>query len=131
MLDLSVLLTNVIAPLAVTVLSGVASAVLTLGYRWLSTKWGLDIEKSHRAALHSALNSGINRAIESVRDRLGPHAQITVDNPFKKIALEYVLNSVPDAIAQFNLTPERIEEMILSKIPQVMGETTPPAPTET
>lgn len=123
-IDVNPVLTTVIVPLAVTVLSGVASAVLALGYSWLKVKWGVDIEAHHRAALHSAIVSGINLAVSKVGS-LGRVPEIPVSNPFKRMALDYVLKSVPDAIKKFNLTEEKIEQMILAKIPQVIGETAP------
>jgi hypothetical protein len=120
--DLNPIMSTVVAPLAVTVLSGVASAFLAVSFGWLRRKWGIDIEANHREALHSAIVTGINLGVAKT-GQLGSVPKMQVGNPLTRIALEYALRAVPDAIKAFNLTPEKVEQMILAKIPQVMGTT--------
>ncbi|MBA2689388.1 MAG: hypothetical protein H0U63_01130 [Burkholderiales bacterium] len=123
--DLNPVMSTVVAPLAVTILSGVASAVLALGFSWLRKKWGWEMEANDRAALHSALISGINLAVAKAGQTAGPIPRITVSNPITRMALEYALRAAPDAIRRFGLTHDKVEQMIIAKAQQVLGQTAP------
>lgn len=124
-MDLTLLIADTIAPLAITILSGIASAAIAYLTAKLKSKWGVEIEAKHREALHSAIVSGVNLAVAKGA-RLADGATLPKTGNFVvDMALPYVVKSVPDAIARFDLTEAKITEMILSKIPQVAGETKP------
>ncbi len=122
-IDLNPVMTSVVMPLAVTVLSGVASAMITWAAAVFARKTGVFIEARDRESLHSAIVSGINLAVAKT-GQVAVIPKVQVNNPFTRIALEYVLRSVPDAVKRFNLSQARIEQMILAKLPQVMEQKT-------
>jgi hypothetical protein len=68
-------------------------------------KLGIDIEAKHRDALQTALQSAAMLALARGTGQGASYA-----------AIEYVRNSVPDAVAKFGLDDQRIEELLLPKI---------------
>lgn len=89
----------ILVPVAVTAL------VRLLG------KLGLDIEAHHRDALQSALQ---NAALVAV-SKMGKSSSLT--GPMKAgvalgPAIDYVQNSVPDALGKFNLSRSRVGELL-------------------
>lgn len=82
---------------------------------WATKKFhdwtGITIEAKHREALQSALTNGANLALE----RLPPHP-VDVHSANLANAIRYVLDSVPDAVAYFDLTPERIAQLLRPKL---------------
>jgi hypothetical protein len=94
---------------------------------WATKKFhdltGITIEAKHREALQSALNNGAKLII----DRIPATGTIDVKSPAMATAINYVIKSVPDAVAFFGLTPERIGELLKPKLmvpPAVLVETT-------
>ena len=91
------------------VLSVLVGIIVTAGvpaiFQWLS-KLGLDIEARHRDALQSALQNATMLALA----RAGLKGAI----PFE--AVEYVRQSVPDAVRKFGLDDQKIIELIQPKV---------------
>lgn len=83
---------------------------------WASRKFhqltGIEVEAKHREALQSALRSGANLAI----GKIPTGGKIDVHSAPVASAIRYVLESVPDAVAYFELTPERIGDLLKPKL---------------
>jgi hypothetical protein len=124
--DLNPWMKEIVAPTAVTVASGVVSVVLSIGFGFLARKWGLDIEQRHRDSLHMAIMTGIGKAASQVGAVRIP--EIRVDSAFTRIALQYAKRSAGDAIKKFDLSDDRVAEMIIGKLPQVLGDAARAAP---
>jgi hypothetical protein len=79
--------------------------------RWTSVK----IDQGHRDALHSAAMSGLTLAL----NKLGVAANgLTIDTKSAVIAqtVAWMEKSVPDALARFDMTPDKLAEFVQSKI---------------
>lgn len=83
-------------------------------------KAGIEIEAKHREALQSALQSAAALALA----RAGAKGAIPT------LAVDYVKNSVPDAVAQFGLDDNRIRELIAPKLIEKEIEVVAATPTE-
>lgn len=96
------------------------SAVIGLAVSYavaLLRRWtGINIEAKHRDALQSALLNGARKAITKITPS---GVKIDVKNAVIADGVDYVLKSVPDALEYFDLTPERVREMIEAKLPAV------------
>jgi hypothetical protein len=82
---------------------------------------GIQIEAKHREALQSALENGarlaLNRLAVDSLPTLTPDQVAQQYTPIlQKTAVDYVQQSVPDAVNFFGLTPERIGELVLTKL---------------
>lgn len=116
--DLSPLLTSAISLLAL-VLSGVGGFAI----KFLISKAKLnDNQFEHLLAkrLDEILTLAIGNAEmymkEQVNDPSSPIKNVQFNNLFMKIAVQYAMDSMPGIIQQFGLTPERIADMIKSRL---------------
>lgn len=91
-----------------------AAALLTILLAWatltLKRKLGLDIEARHREALHSAIMSGVQAALDGT-----PPAKIIED------AVVYARRSVPDAIAALSAPDSVLRKLAEAKMMEAMG----------
>lgn len=103
--------------------AGVSAAVLT-GLTWLGIvfrNWtGLQIEARHREALHSAVMTGVSKALTATGDKLdnitvGSRSAIVAD------AVDWVTKSTPDAVRYFGLTPDKLQTLALAKLGQILA----------
>lgn len=107
---------------AVALMAG-GGVVITMGLRWLSSKTKMQ-DNEFEALLASRLNDILHRAIEhsvivaknEVNKPGSGLSAIKFDNLFVGIAVNYAVKSMPDIIKHFNLTKERIEEMIMARL---------------
>lgn len=98
------------------------SAIITAAIAWATKKltdWtGINIEAKHREALQSALLNGARATLA----RHTPH-NVVLDMksvPIKE-GVEFVLNSVPDAVRYFGLSPDDIEKHLTPKLVALTG----------
>lgn len=98
----------------------VAAIFISIVVGWLVAKisklTGLQIEAKHREALQTALQNAANYGLNSLGAK-ADRITFKVQNELIATALNYIQKSSPDAIAYFGLSPVRLREMILSKIP--------------
>lgn len=107
----------------------IVSIIVAAAVAWASKKFhdltGIEIEAKHREALQSALLNGANLIMAKY-----PKGGVSFDtqNEQLSVAIRYVLNSVPDAVEHFKLTPDFIGEMVKAKIPVVVATNEPKPP---
>lgn len=78
-----------ILPVVLQLIAAIIGIVLARAAEVARTRWGVEIEKDHRDALHSALMSGIRAAL----------IQGLAGNAAVSAAIRHASRSVPDAIA--------------------------------
>lgn len=102
-------------------LLNLAGVVITFLVAWLTARitklTGIQIEGKHREALQSALENGVNYGLNQLGRFTGSY-DIDVKNKIVAEGIRYVQRSVPDALAHFNLTPERLKELLEAKLPK-------------
>lgn len=93
---------------------------------WLATLYtrvtGKQLEANDRSALQSALENGVRLGLQFVLRKYGVGiniAQLTNDQKTEVLAQasNYVQKSVPDAVKNFGLTTQRIQELAQPKLP--------------
>lgn len=98
-----------------------ASVIVAFIVAWVSAKvtklTGIQIEAKHREALQSALQNGVNYGINKAGGWAATK-DFDLKNQALAAAVKYVLDSVPDAIAHFGLTPEKLAQLLEAKLPQ-------------
>lgn len=94
---------------AVSLLIG---ALLLWATKRLHDWTGISIEARHREALQSALTNGAALALA----KLPKGGAIDVRSQPVAVAVQYVLESVPDAVGYFGLTPKRVTELLVPKL---------------
>lgn len=107
-----VLLITLVAP-AVFVAAQKLGEVFT---SWLKTKtpFGFLIpEEIVQKTLQDAVQYGVNYAVTKAKES---SARVEVDNAFLLNAVEYVKQSVPDALKRFNITDQRLADMVRARI---------------
>lgn len=100
-----------------------ASAVIAAAVAWATKKlndWtGIEIEAKHREALQSALMNGARSAITN---NMPSGVGLDVKSVSVKTGVDFVLKSVPDAVAYFGLSPADIERHLIPKLNAIAGE---------
>lgn len=106
-----------------TIVLGLAGALITFAMGWIKKKTQLEdaqFEGILAARANDIVHRGIQYAITTLQNEAEkPGSGITsvkVDNIFLRLVVDYARRSMPDIIARFNLTPERIQAMVLSRI---------------
>jgi ABC-type transport system involved in cytochrome bd biosynthesis fused ATPase/permease subunit len=84
---------------------------------------GIKIDQGYRDSLQTALTNAGALALNKLGNDLDGKV-ITTTHPAIDEALNYVLKGAPDAVKRFGLTPDRLRQMIVAKIPQVANTTT-------
>lgn len=101
-----------ITPGLVEILGVLLTGVIAWAAAKAREKWGIDVEAKHREALHSALLTGARLALA---DRLTGKAAL-------ELVLNYVNQSVPDAIVGLNPGPDVIVDLAKAKLEQAAAE---------
>lgn len=92
---------------------GLALTILLGGlFSTLKTRWGIEIEARHRAALHSAIMTGVLAALDR---GLAGEAAVNA-------ALGHVHASVPDAIEKLRPAPGVIDNLIGAALRETLDQ---------
>lgn len=102
-----------VLPLVLTAIAALLARILASAATVAKERWGIEIEASHRAALHSALMSGVRAALSR-----GLSGQAAID-----AAVEHTYRSVPDAIAHLGPTAGVLVNLANSKLREVIEKT--------
>lgn len=102
----------------------IASVFVAAVVGWLATtikaKLGIDIEARHREALQAALTNAaglvINRAGGAARALNLPES-----NPLLVEGVKYVVDSAPDALKHFGITPAAAHDILAQKLEAKIG----------
>ncbi|MDF3606146.1 hypothetical protein PE067_08395 [Paracoccus sp. DMF-8] len=101
-----------ITPGLVEILGVLLTGIIAWAASKAREKWGIDIEARHREALQSALMTGARLALAN---ELTGKAAIN-------LILNYVRQSVPDAIGTLNPDPDVLIDLAKSKLEQAVTE---------
>lgn len=102
-----------VLPLVLTAIAALLARILASAAKVAKERWGIEIEASHRAALHSALMSGIRAALSR-----GLSGQAAID-----AAVAHTYRSVPDAIDHLGPTAEVLASLANAKLREVVEKT--------
>ncbi len=105
-------LTTAAAPHLLELIGLAITAIIGWGVRQASKRWGIEVEAKHREALHWAIFTGAQLALER---RLTGKAALD-------LILAYARRSVPDAIVNLQPTPEVLTDLAKAKLEQVAAE---------
>jgi len=103
-------------------LAGVVVPVLIfLITRELNRRFKVQLSAEHKANLQDALERATSYGIGKVRQVAGDIAKIEVKNKLVAESANYAIARVPDAVAYFGYSEEKIKEMILSRLEDKTG----------
>lgn len=108
-----------VVPYLMTLLAAIVTAAIAWASKKLNDWTGIQIEAKHREALQSALLNGARAAIAR---NLPQGVNIDVKSVALKEGIDFVLKSVPDAVAYFGLTPADIEKHLIPKLTAIVAE---------
>lgn len=108
-------LVNTLLEYLVPALGVLIAALIGWAAALIKKRTGLEIEARHREALHSAAMTGVRIALEKFA--VSP-SNLTADLRSKVLAdgVEWIQESVPDALKHFGLTPDRLSVIVASKL---------------
>jgi uncharacterized membrane protein len=109
---------SIVQPYLIAIVSVVATTIAGWLAELLRRKFHLDIEASHREALQTALTNGAGLLIAKLGGALAGR-KLDLKSVVLAEAVNYVLQSVPDAVRHFGVTPEAIAEKVLAKLSQM------------
>lgn len=107
-------LQSIVQPIIVELLLTLILAVLAWFLRLLPERFRVDIEAKHRAALHSAIDTGVGLLIDTMQK----HPTIAAPDMAIGTVLDYVERSVPDAIRRLGPSRAQLEDMARAKLQQ-------------
>jgi hypothetical protein len=103
---------DLVAPFIETGVIGLAAALVG----WLVSRlgrWvGLEIERDHAEALHSAIARGVRHAVSLVRSEAKERATVDVESRLIAETAIYLEKLMPDALNHFGLTDEALDRLI-------------------
>lgn len=104
-----------LAPLVSAAAEGAVVAII--GWIGLRVRvWtGLAIEARHREALHSAAVTGVDLALSRIGDRVD-RIDVDLRSAVLADAAAWVARSVPDALAHLGVTPDKVRDLVESKL---------------
>ena len=108
---------DVILEILVPVISAMVAVLIPIAIAAvmkLLKKWGLEMEANHRDALQSALQNAARIAL----------SRATGGKIAMSAGIDYVKSSVPDAISSFDLSDDRIKELLEPHIVEAFTEKT-------
>ena len=105
---------SIIQPILVELLLTLILAVLAWFLRLLPERFRVDIEAKHRAALHSAIDTGVGLLIDTMQK----HPTIAAPDVAIGTVLDYVERSVPDAIRRLGPSRAQLKDMARAKLTQ-------------
>lgn len=119
-----------------TVVVGIVGVLATYATRWILRKTHLDgliQEDLIRNYLYTALENAVIFGVDQVKKDLGDKAIVDVKNDILAAAIEYVMKTVPDALAHFGLdSPEKIRDLLLVRLNKYLDSLVPaPVPAVT
>lgn len=114
---------EIVAPIVVTVLGGLATWVLAK----VGKSTGLRIDSEHRSAIEQGLGRAVGYAITKLEDRAKGGIPINLRNEAIATASRYALESVPGALEHFGVTSDRLSEMIEARLEGLLIDPDAPA----
>lgn len=106
------------------ILGPLIGTIVTLIVGWIAALYTRitqkNMEARHREALQSALENGVRAAVQLLLDgKLTAAGTVPVDKKEAVLneARAYVEKSVPDAVRHFQLSPQSLVDLLLSKLP--------------
>lgn len=109
---------QIITPLLSIIAAGVAPLVVAAIVR-LFNKLGIEVEAKHREALQSALRNAALITVQKAVER-GVTGNLTALDVVKEPAIDYIRQSVPDAIKKFSLDDARIKKLLEPHFAEVL-----------
>lgn len=110
MVDFTVLI-EVLLQLIAAVVGGVAIVALNK----LGAKFGVEVDDKRNMLIDQAIERGVSFAKQKLIE-LGTDLDFKTENEFVLYVAEYVVQGVPKSLTHFGITPERVEEMVRSRI---------------
>ncbi|WP_293857173.1 hypothetical protein [uncultured Alsobacter sp.] len=77
---------------------------------------GLSIDDKQRQVVNDALDKAIAYGFSQVKGMGGASPTIDLKSTLVAHAAQYALEAVPQALKHFNITPDRLEAMILARV---------------
>ena len=101
-----------VAPALGSILLGLGAWVLAA----IRKKTGWQIDAAAGAILDRALEQAVNYAVVRLQDHKIGGIPIDTKSEAVATALGYAQRSIPDAVAHFGITPDRLEEMVEARL---------------
>lgn len=89
--------------------------LLKLARDWFKARTGVELRISDEQ-VRQVLDKAIQYGIALVIGRLGDRARLAVSNAQVAQIANYVIAAVPGALANFGITPERLQDMIRARL---------------
>ncbi|MGD9539074.1 MAG: hypothetical protein AB7P52_17715 [Alphaproteobacteria bacterium] len=110
---------------ALSIFGTIVLALGGYGIKLLTAKLKLEADSEVRAYLEDALYRGVDYALQVARSKGQDVAQIEVRTQMVGEAAGFLARQVPDALKRFGITPDKLAQMIIARLPPL-----PPPPSE-
>lgn len=107
------------------ILAGVGS-IIALGFAiarsWIKAKFNVEVDKRFADQFQMAATNAAGLLIAKGAAKMDG-AAVSVHNQMLADAANDLITRFPEAIKHFDITPERVQEVILGKMPQILNTT--------
>lgn len=113
-------LVDAILPILNAAVAAMITTAIPIILLWMKEKWKIDVEAKHRDAFQTAVLNGAGLLIK----KYGAEARnlnFNAGDPNIKVAMDYVLQRVPDALDAFKVTPSDIATSISAAVGKALG----------
>lgn len=111
-IDLAPFVNEIVIPTLAAIMTGLVGA----GVAYLFKRLGLQQDSEARAALERALQSAAALAVQKAAAAAKPFEEIHTDSAALASAANYVIASVPGALKQLDITPDKISGSVIDAI---------------
>lgn len=96
---------------------GLVGAGIAFAANKLLGKGGkFELDAEHQIYLNHAITSGLSLGEAKVRGMVGNIKDPTIQNQLVATAANFVLASVPGLLAKYNITPQKLRDLIVDKL---------------
>lgn len=93
---------------------------------WFTSKTGIEVDRQAHATLNTVLQRGIQMGADKLRGMGSDFAKVEVKNELIATAANFAVMQAPGTLARFDLTPQKLENMIRARLAENVPELAQP-----
>lgn len=105
--------------------SALAMVIVSAVGAFVARKFKIDGDLNIKAEAEATLEKGILMAVNYAKTKAKDKAKVQVDNVFVKVAVEYLLPKIPNALKKLGITPDGLAQRIEARAEELLDTKSP------